>query len=258
MDKNNNELKPNYMNNNLIKNRLSELFPELINQIEKEFDFDKLEVYFQFLKDYNEIGGFFSKSDSENILDRHIVESIFHIHKILSCHAVSHETKLADIGTGPGLPGYIFFCLKNAPTITLVDSQMRRLGILEKFHNEKFKDQRVKFIYGRVEDLKEKFDLVVMRSTVKYPWSTEMISGLLKTNSTFIPFLGRRNYDLDFEKKMLENLGLKIEKEIDLDELEFLGKRHLKLLKKVAESKKGFPRSWEAISKEIKRTSWEK
>ena len=61
------------MNNNLIKNRLSELFPELVNQIEKEFDFEKLEAYFQFLKDYNEIGGFFSKSDSENILDRHII-----------------------------------------------------------------------------------------------------------------------------------------------------------------------------------------
>lgn len=246
------------MNNNLIKNRISELFPELLNQIEKEFDFDKLEAYFHFLKEYNEAGGFFSKSDSENILDRHLIESIFHIHKILSSYPVSHETKLADIGTGPGLPGYIFFCLKTAPSITLVDSQMRRLGILEKFHREKFKDQKVKFIYGRVEDLKEKFDLVVMRSTVKYPWSAEMIYKLLKINSIFIPFLGRRNYDLDFEKKMLENLGLKIEKEIDLDELEFLGKRHLKLLKKVAESKKGFPRSWEAISKEIKRTSWEK
>lgn len=258
MDKNNNELKANYMNNNLIKNRLSELFPELINQIEREFDFDKLEVYFQFLKDYNEIGRFFSKSDSENILDRHIVESIFHIHRILSSYSVSHETRLADIGTGPGLPGYIFFCLKNAPVITLVDSQMRRLGILEKFHKEKFKDQGVNFIYGRVEDLKEKFDLVVMRSTVKYPWSAEMIYKLLKTNSYFIPFLGRKNYDLDFENKMLENLGLKIEKEFELDELEFLGKRHLKLLKKVAESKKSFPRSWEAISKEIKRTSWEK
>ena len=246
------------MNNNLIKNRISELFPELLNQIEKEFDFDKLEAYFHFLKEYNEAGGFFSKSDSENILDRHLIESIFHIHKILSSYPVSHETKLADIGTGPGLPGYIFFCLKTAPSITLVDSQMRRLGILEKFHREKFKDQKVKFIYGRVEDLKEKFDLVVMRSTVKYPWSAEMIYKLLKTNSIFIPFLGRRNYDLDFEKKMLENLGLKIEKEMDLDELEFLGKRHLKLLKKVAESKKGFPRSWEAISKEIKRKKKEK
>jgi 16S rRNA (guanine527-N7)-methyltransferase len=246
------------MNNNLIKNRLSELFPELVNQMEKDFDFEKLEAYFQFLKEYNEIGGFFSKSDSENILDRHLIESIFHIYKIQSYYTVSHETKLADIGTGPGLPGYIFFCLNNPPLITLVDSQMRRLGILEKFHNEKFKDQKVKFIYGRVEDLKEKFDLVVMRSTVKYPWSAEMIYKLLKTNSYFIPFLGKRNYDLDFEKKMLDNLGLKIEKEIELDELEFLGKRHLKLLKKVTESKKGFPRSWEAISKEIKRTTWEK
>ncbi len=246
------------MNNNLIKNRLYELFPELINQIEEKFNFEKLEAYLQFLKDFNEIGGFFSKSDSENILDRHIIESIFHIYKIILNYPVSHETYLADIGTGPGLPGYVFFTLKNPPMITLIDSQIRRLGILEKFHKEKFADDKVKFIYGRVEDLKEKFDLVIMRSTVKYPWSAEMIYRLLKTNSYFIPFLGKRNYDLDFEKKILENLGLKIEKEIDIPELEFLGNRHMKLLKKTSESKKGFPRNWETISKEIKRTSWEK
>lgn len=246
------------MNNNLIKNRLSELFPELIHQIEDQFDFNKLEAYLQFLKDFNEIGGFFSKSDSENILDRHVIESIFHIHRIILSYPVSHETYLADIGTGPGLPGYIFFALRNTPMITLIDSQRRRLGILEKFHSENYADMKVKFIYGRVEDIKEKFDLVVMRSTVKYPWSAEMIYKLLKTNSYFIPFLGKRNYDLAFEGKLLDNLGLKIEKEINIPELEFLGNRHMKLLKKTTESKKGFPRNWETISKEIKRTSWEK
>ncbi len=85
-----------------------------------------------------------------------------------------------------------------------------------------------------------------------------MICRLLKQNSCFIPFLGRRNYDLKFEQMFLENLGLKIEKDFDIPELEFLGNRHMKVLKKIAESKKGFPRKWEAISKEIKRTSWEK
>ncbi|MBP7280885.1 MAG: class I SAM-dependent methyltransferase [Leptospiraceae bacterium] len=246
------------MNSNSIQTRIYELFPTQANQLELYFDFEKLESYFQFLKDYNEIGGFFSKSDSENILDRHILESVIHIYKILLAHSVSHETRLVDIGTGPGLPGYIFYTLKNPPYITLVDSQMRRLGILEKFHTEKYQDQKVTFIYARVEDIKEKFDLVIMRSTIKYPWSAEMICRLLKQNSCFIPFLGRRNYDLKFEQMFLENLGLKIEKDFDIPELEFLGNRHMKVLKKIAESKKGFPRKWEAISKEIKRTSWEK
>ena len=71
------------MNNNLIKNRISELFPELLNQIEKEFDFDKLEAYFHFKKNTMKQADFFSKSDSENILDRHLIESIFHILKFI-------------------------------------------------------------------------------------------------------------------------------------------------------------------------------
>ncbi len=246
------------MNSKSIQSRISELFPTIANQIIDFFDFEKLESYFQFLKDFNESGGFFSKSDSENILDRHVLESVVHIYKILQVYSVSHETRLVDIGTGPGLPGYIFYALKNPPHITLVDSQMRRLGLLEKFHKEKYSDQKVKFVYARVEDIQEKFDLIIMRSTIKYPWSAEMIYKLLKINSSFIPFLAKRNYSIDFEQKLLENLGLKIEKEIDINELEFLGNRHIKILKKVTESKKGFPRKWEAISKEIKRTSWEK
>lgn len=243
---------------NSVQLRTLELFPNLYEQIVEKFDCKKIEMYFQFLKDYNEIGGFFSKSDSQNILDRHIIESIFHIFKIISVYPVTFETKLADIGSGPGLPGYLFFTLKTPPIITLIDSQRRRLGLLEKFHHDQFKDSNVTFVYERVEDIKIKFDLVIMRSTIKYPWSVEMLTPLLKMNSTFIPFLGKKNYDFEFEKKLLKNLGIKIEKELDLDELEFLGKRHIKLLKKTGECNNGFPRKWETINKEIKRTSWEK
>lgn len=246
------------MNDNTIQSRLKELYPSQANQIGNYFDFAKLESYYSFLKDFNEVGGFFSKSDSENVLDRHIIESIMHIYKIQQIFPVSHETRLADIGTGPGLPGYIFYALKNPPQITLVDSQMRRLGLLEKFHKETSSSKEVKFVYGRVEDIKEKFDLVVMRSTIKYPWSAEMIYGLLRLHSSFIPFLAKRNYDSNFEQMLLNNLGLNIEKEVDIPELEFLGNRHIKVLKKVTEPKKGFPRKWETISKEIKRTTWEK
>ncbi|EMG20408.1 hypothetical protein LEP1GSC150_5072 [Leptospira interrogans serovar Copenhageni str. LT2050] len=35
-----------------------------------------------FLKEKNEAGGFFSKRDSEEILDRHVLESIYHVYRI--------------------------------------------------------------------------------------------------------------------------------------------------------------------------------
>lgn len=246
------------MNESQIEARIVELFPKEANRILEIFDKKKLNLFYKFLNEYNEVGGFFSKADSEFILDRHLIESIYHVFVIWKEGFLKANLKLADVGSGPGLPGYIFFCLNEAPQVTLIDSQKRRLGILEKFHRENFKDSNVHFIYERVESIQNKFDLVTMRSTIKYPWSVEMTEKLLKMNSIFIPFLGKKVYDLEFEKNMLENLGIVLEKDIELDELEFLGKRHLKILKKVSNAKKNFPRSWEVISKEIKRTSWEK
>lgn len=245
---------------NRIRPRLQELFREDLEDILSFFEEEKLEKYLSFLEDKNEIGGFFSRGDSEQILDRHLIECIFHVYKIITSHYVSHETRVADIGTGPGLPGFLFNCLKIPPKLSLLDSQIKRLKHLENFYLENFPKEAnpIQFIYSRAEDVKEKFDLITMRSTIKYPWSAELVIKLLVEGGVFIPFLAKRNYDIEFEKSHLLKCGLSIEKEIDLSELNFLGSRHVKFLKKTSQTKYGFPRAWDVIAKEIKKTVWAK
>ncbi|HMV44345.1 MAG TPA: class I SAM-dependent methyltransferase [Leptospiraceae bacterium] len=242
----------------ILPDRILTLFPKTGKQILEIFHLSKVIEYSNFLRDYNEIGGFFSKSDSEFFLDRHVIESMFHIFVINSSGYIKASDEVADVGTGPGLPGYLFSCLQNSPKVTLIDSQSRRLSLLEKFYKEQNYDSKVSFLYDRMEGIKKQFDLVVMRSAIRYPWSCEMVYKILKQNSYFIPFLAKRVYDTNFEKTLLQNLGMIIEKDLDLNELEFLGNRHIKILKKEANPNKGFPRNWESISKEIKRISWEK
>lgn len=59
------------------------------------------------------------------------------------------------------------------------------------------------------------------------------------------------------EERILSDSGFIIEGTIDLEDLSFLGERHIKVLKKHSQAKHGIPRDWKYISKEIKENEWE-
>jgi 16S rRNA (guanine527-N7)-methyltransferase len=237
---------------NEILHRLEEKTPDLLKGITDNFDFEKLNLFLQFLRDKNEIGGFFSKGDLKNVLDRHLLESLIHVHKICNKHFVSRETNIADVGTGPGLPGYLFFCRKETPKVTLIDSQKRKLKHLEEFCRSNHFTQNPNFLFDRAEDVKSKFDFVVMRSAIPYPWSIELVSQLVKFGGYFIPFLGKPIEASEREKIYFEKFGFSLEEEEAFPDLEFLGYRHVKYLKKTSITKHS-PREWSQIQKEIRR-----
>ena len=115
-----------------------------------------------------------------------------------------------------------------------------------------FKDSLF-FLYARMEDVKKKYDIVVMRSTIPYPWSIEMCSGIVKNGGTFIPFLGKKNVHIEIENDIMDKFGFQLEREIQLPSLHFLGERSVKFLKKIEFRKDSFPRQWSVIQKEIRK-----
>lgn len=96
-----------------ILKRLKERFPKEADEIIYFFDWDLVYKFALFLKEKNEAGGFFSKRDSEEILDRHVLESVYHVYRI---------TKKSDLGSKCNLEmreqvlefrGFSFVVLKN-------------------------------------------------------------------------------------------------------------------------------------------------
>ncbi|MCB1176446.1 MAG: class I SAM-dependent methyltransferase [Leptospiraceae bacterium] len=236
----------------IIFNRLKNISSSIASKAQEYFDLNKAETFLQFLKDKNEIGGFFSKSDYPFILDRHLIESLIHILKINDHLKLNSSTKVADVGSGPGLPGFLFHCLVNNPELTLIDSQRRKLKHLEDFSKAN-KYSKLIFTYERMESVKKNFDIVTMRSSIPYPWSIEMVSGLIKKEGYFIPFLGKKEIELERENSFLSKFGFIIEHKEEISELEFLGKRQVKYLKKTSFPKDSLPRDWNIIQKEIRR-----
>ncbi len=236
-----------------LKKKAIELEIHTFEKILTLFDLIKLEKYYNFLCSKNEEGGFFSKNDESKILQRHILEPLVYIFEIQNLYPINVNSKILDVGTGPGIPGYFFFCLKISPIIFLNDSQIKRLKLLKEFHELNF-DTKIHFLFDRAENIKNsEFDFIFMRSTIPYPWSAELIHQLISKSSKFIPFLAKNKLDFGIEKDFLKKLGLITTNEIELTDLKFLGERRFKVIEKFSNPVKGFPRTWDKISKEIKK-----
>ncbi|TGM37493.1 RsmG family class I SAM-dependent methyltransferase [Leptospira biflexa] len=238
-----------------IQEEIQTIIPKLFPILEPEFDWELVKIFYDFLKRDNEKGGFFSKNDSEKILERHILESLIFVWKLKTTGYVSRETNVADVGTGPGLPGFLFAVLKKAPQVFLVDSQKRKLALLEAEITtgslSKVK-KRVEFIYARTEEISSNFDVVTSRAMVPYPYLAEVTTRMVKQKGILCPFLAQPYQDLEKETEVLSNNGFVLKKEILIPELEFVGKRHIKILQKNSLPKKGYPRDWKEIVKETK------
>jgi 16S rRNA (guanine527-N7)-methyltransferase len=229
-----------------------------LDQITEKFDLFKLNLYYNFLHDYNKIGGFFSASDTERIAERHILESIVYILHLIKEIPVSRETKILDVGTGPGLPGFLFACLKDIPNITLMDSSRRRLSFLEKFIQEEnivLWKKKIQFQYARSEDINGNYPIIISRALIPFPHVAEILTHLQRRGDYVALFsAGLKNSDRDTE--YLSHLGYKLGKNMPLEELSFLGNRSLVLLKKFKDTDKGYPRAWKFIKEEMEQ--WEK
>ncbi len=228
-------------------------FPKDADVILSLFDWELVSLFLQFLKEKNQEGGFFSKRDTNEILDRHVLESIFHIFRIRDRLGSFNKKKVGDAGTGPGIPGFFFRCLveNERPRLILLDSQKRKLAHTQEFVKEKG-ITGVEFQFARAEDWKSDWNLGISRGFVPYPWSAEVLCRCIIKEGYYVPFIGRDDFDAKIEKGILASSGFTVEKTVFLPELEFLGMRHIKFLKKSQSPRQGIPRAWKLLEKESK------
>lgn len=210
--------------------------------------------YYRFLCSENVRGGFFSKKDSERILERHVYECLILVYYVSKHVGVSRETSIADIGSGPGLPGFLFACFKNPSYVTLIDSSKRRLGLLEEFARGHGMT-RIKYIYNRAEEVRAEFDLVTIRALIPFPHCLEVSCQLVRAGGYAAYFASEKMQISEKSAVLLDSLGFISRETLDLDHT-MLENRKIILLQKKNVTRKGYPRNWKIIKNEI--AAWEK
>ena len=224
----------------------------------QNFDCNRLSRYLEFLREKNPEGGFFSKGDGEQILERHLLDSLFFVEEVREMKSVSRETSVVDVGTGPGLPGYLMACLKqDRPLLTLMDSSRRRLSLLEEYHRMMFREDRVDFAYIRSEESKKKYDVILVRALIPYPSVLEILLPLMHRETEVFLYQGKtRGWKKPLLENYLLNLGISLLEIREMNLEDFPGSRNIIHLKKTGRAGQSYPRSWKKIKEEI--SKWEK
>ncbi len=237
-----------------------------------EFDADAVAAFYDFLERDNEAGGFFSKNDSQRIFERHLFESLLFAryvareYYVASGKLVSRETRILDVGSGPGLPGYLFACRRPSPRVTLLDSSRRRLGRLEEWLNTAATDggdgtahvasDDVAFVYERSEEHqtgrgRNAYDLVVARALIPFPAAVELLCRLPRIGGVMALWCGENDPRGPRLEDYLAELGYVSRETLDIPELTFLGHRRIMLLVRERETQKPYPRDWKKIKDSI-------
>lgn len=236
---------------------MSELDLHKVEGLAELFNVKRVESFYRFLNEKNDEGGFFSKSDYDRIGDRHVIECMAYIRRIMSLKNVSRETKILDVGSGPGLPGFLFACLNHPPYVTLLDSSKRRLSLVEKYWQQAVSDaenptknNRLKFLYQRAEEYKGQFDVVTMRALIPFPYNAILVRHLVKDRIAVLVGESPVNQET---QKILEDYRLKVvESECcKLTELNFLGERNLIIVRKIDRNQTLRPVVWKNLKNEI-------
>ncbi|MBK8981767.1 MAG: 16S rRNA (guanine(527)-N(7))-methyltransferase RsmG [Ignavibacteria bacterium] len=171
---------------------------------------DKFYLYQEKLLTRNKSVNLISRK-SESI-EEHILNSVFFLKKF----KLNKKSKIADIGTGGGFPGIPLKILYPETSVTLIDSVLKKIKMLDEIINEiEFKE--LKAVWARAEELsqkpgyKNKFDYVISKAVADlnklFLWGNKF---LIK-NGVMICIKGG---DINSEIESLKSLNEKINIEV--------------------------------------------
>lgn len=135
-----------------------------------------------------------------------------------------------DVGTGPGLPGLPLAIINSDKKFFLLDSLGKRISFIRNAVRE-LELTNVEPVLSRVEEFKpdHQFDGVLSRAFASLKDMTEWCQHLLTDQGFFYALKGQYN----MEEVSALSAQFSVDKIIELNVPELVGKRHLVLLKKI-------------------------
>ena len=208
--------------------------------------FEKLQVYADFLVEYNQHVNLTALTDGDDILKKHFLDSFLLYQFAESCFPVN--AKVLDIGSGAGFPGVPLALLHPEFDVTLLDSLQKRITFLELL-KEKLNCNYFP-IHGRAEELaklpdyRESFDVVTARAVAALPMLAEFSLPYVKPGGFWIAMKGKE--EISPALHAIEVLGGKLEHSISYH-LPDGDERSLYIIKKISPCPTKFPRKFAQI-----------
>lgn len=216
-----------------------------IDDIDME-KYAKMNIYAEFLVEYNEKVNLTAITEPRDILVKHFIDSVAPL-KFLT---VPEGASIIDVGTGAGFPSVPIKIFRPDLKLTLLDSLDKRITFLKLLCDKL--EIEADFVHGRAEDVsktseyREKFDYSCARAVANLSTLSEYCLPFVKVGGAFISLKGP-NEDIYSANGAIKLLGGEIAEvtdyEIDGDE------RRLVQVKKVSQTPPKYPRNSAQIKK---------
>ena len=115
-----------------------------------------LQAHYELLLRWNQSLSLTTITAIESAVTRHYCESLF-----LAAHLPRGALRIADIGSGPGFPGFPVAVLRPDCTVTLIESHQRKAVFLREASRGL---PNVKVLPKRAEEVAERFDIAISRA----------------------------------------------------------------------------------------------
>lgn len=213
----------------------------------EDYQVEKLDRFAEILTRYNKSVNLTSITEPDEIVWKHFIDSL------LVTAAVSREEikNIADVGAGAGFPSIPIAAVWEGIPIEQIDSSLKRVDFLNYAAKELGIKTRAHHLRaeqaGRMEEFREKFDLVVSRALAPLPQLTEYCLPLVKVGGVFCAMKSKKcEEEMEEAKSGIEMLGggSVLEKTW---ELPMVGTRKLLIIKKERETPEKYPRSSKRI-----------
>ncbi len=208
---------------------------------------NKLEIYKNFLIEYNTHTNLTAIKEEKDIYLKHFYDSLT-ITKVIDLNKVNN---LIDIGTGAGFPGMVIKIFYPNVKVTLLDSNNKKTKFLELLKDKLNLD--VEIVNDRVENYSKNwlnnFDIVTSRAVANLRVLSELCLPLVKKNGYFIPLKGNIEEELNDSLDTINIMKSKIMNRVEFNLYNNNGIRNILLIKKEGISNINDIRPYDKIAK---------
>ena len=170
----------------------------------------KLSTYASFLQEYNTHTNLTTITETKDIYLKHFYDSL----TITKYIDLTKYNTLLDIGTGAGFPGLVLKIVFPHLSITLLDSNNKKITFLHELSNKL--NIQLELIHSRAEEYiknkRESFDIVTSRAVASLPVLAELSLPFVKINGYFLSLKGSAEEEIKSSQQIIPTLGGKITK----------------------------------------------
>lgn len=170
-----------------MKNNLIEIGCEKLGVILSDEQYTKIDNYISLLVKWNKVYNLTSIKDLDDIIIRHILDSLSIIKYIPNV-----EKNIIDIGSGAGLPGIIIAIVNNKCRVTLLDSNSKKTTFLEQARI-KLNLKNLTVVNQRAESFvpNGKFDTIIARAFADLTKFINLTEHLLSKSGIILAMKGK-------------------------------------------------------------------